>query len=98
MEKVALLDDDEVYTVTTLILRYSNGTIFDDIKSMESSGPPPQGDVNLGPGIVAVIVVLLTLSIIVVGLRFATRIWIVKKLGWDDWTILFALVRRQRKE
>ena len=59
---------------------------------MEKPGPPPKGDQNLGHGIVAVIVVLLTISVIVVALRFATRIWIVRKLGWDDWTILFALV------
>ena len=61
---------------------------------MASSGPPPpDGDYNLGPGIVQTVTVLMILSVIVVALRFAIRIWIVKKVWWDDWTILFALVR-----
>ena len=60
---------------------------------MASSGPqPPDGDVNLGPGNVETIIVLMTVSIIVVALRFATRIWIVKSVWWDDWAILLALV------
>ena len=60
---------------------------------MASPGPPPaDGDINLGPGNVETIVVLLTVSIIVVALRFATRIWIVRSVWWDDWAILLALV------
>ena len=35
------------------------------------------------------------LCLILVALRFATRIWIVKKVGWDDWCILFACVRNE---
>ncbi len=58
-----------------------------------SSLTPPDGDTNLGPGVVGTVIVLVTLSIIVVALRFVVRIRIVKSVWWDDWTILFALVR-----
>lgn len=60
---------------------------------MEKSGPPPYGDLNLGPGIIASTVVLVAVSAIVVALRLATRWWIVKSIGWDDITIVFAIVR-----
>lgn len=32
------------------------------------------------------------LATLFVALRFAVRIWTVKAVGWDDWTILFAAV------
>jgi hypothetical protein len=32
------------------------------------------------------------MSSIAVGLRFYTRQYIVRSIGWDDWTILVALV------
>lgn len=57
--------------------------------SSESALPP---DINLKTRNIVLVSVLLPLSIIVVALRIATRLWIVKRLGWDDWTILFALV------
>lgn len=38
-------------------------------------------------------IVLIALTVIVVAMRFAVRFWIVKDVRWDDWTILFALVR-----
>lgn len=60
---------------------------------MENSGPPPYGKVNLGPGIIASTVVLVAVSAAVVALRLATRCWIVKSIGWDDITIVFAIVR-----
>lgn len=60
---------------------------------MEKSGPPPYDDLNLGPGIIASTVVLVAVSAIVVALRLATRWWIVKSIGWDDITIVFAIVR-----
>lgn len=60
---------------------------------MQKSGPPPYGDLNLGPGIIASTVVLVAVSAIVVALRLATRWWIVKSIGWDDITIVFAIVR-----
>ena len=63
------------------------------LPTMSSMGPPPpDGDVNYGPGNVETIAVLCTISIVVVAMRFATRIWITKSLWWDDWTILLALL------
>lgn len=60
---------------------------------MTSSGTPSvDGDTTLGPGNVETIIVLLTVSIILVDLRFGTKIWIVRNVWWDDWTILLALV------
>lgn len=57
------------------------------------SGPPPQGDYSKGPAIIIFDVVTVSIATIVVGIRFAVRIWISKCLGWDDWTILAAAVR-----
>ncbi|KAL8714034.1 MAG: hypothetical protein Q9220_002180 [cf. Caloplaca sp. 1 TL-2023] len=59
---------------------------------MEKSGPPPYGDLNLGPGLIASTTVLVAVSAIVVALRIATRWWIVKAIGWDDITIVLAIV------
>lgn len=50
-------------------------------------------DVNQGIGLNVSTIVLLALTAIIVAMRFAVRVWIVKDVGWDDWTILFALVR-----
>lgn len=50
------------------------------------------GDTNFTQGIILVSVILTTLSAIVVGLRCGTRAWIVKSWGWDDYTIVFAVV------
>lgn len=58
--------------------------------------PPPFGDKNASAGILATTILTTVLSIVLVTLRFATRIWIVKRVGWDDWCILFACVRMFR--
>ena len=55
--------------------------------------PPPFGDKNASAGLLATTILVTVLCIILVSLRFATRIWVVKRVGWDDWTILFACVR-----
>ena len=52
--------------------------------------PPSQGDKNASAGLLATTILVTVLSIILVILRFATRIWLVKRVGWDDWCILFA--------
>lgn len=59
---------------------------------MNSIGPPPAGDVNKGPGIIGTLVATTSTCIVVVALRFWVRRRIVKIVGWDDWTILLALV------
>ena len=45
---------------------------------------------NRGPGMVATTVLVSVLASTTVALRLATRIWIVRSVGWDDYTILFA--------
>ncbi|KAL8673610.1 MAG: hypothetical protein Q9168_001965 [Polycauliona sp. 1 TL-2023] len=55
------------------------------------SGPPSYGDLNLRLGIIASTAVLDAASTIVVALRLATRWWIVKSIGWDDITMVFAI-------
>ena len=43
-----------------------------------------------------VTIAMLSFSTIFVSLRFLVRIYVVKSAWWDDWTILFALVRFMR--
>lgn len=44
-------------------------------------------------GILATSILALSAVIIFIVLRFITRIWLVKRVGWDDWCIVFAGVR-----
>ncbi|KAL8993933.1 MAG: hypothetical protein Q9169_005968 [Polycauliona sp. 2 TL-2023] len=60
---------------------------------MSSPAPPsPNGDENRQGGILITTFVVTVLASIAVALRMATRIWIVKNVGWDDYTILFATI------
>lgn len=60
---------------------------------MSSSGPPPSnGDENRQGGILVTTFVVTVLASVVVALRMATRIWIVRNVGWDDYTILCATI------
>ena len=61
------------------------------IRNMSGSRNTPQiKDDNRGGVIVASIATVVSLACTVVALRFATRLWIVRNVGWDDYTILFA--------
>ena len=60
---------------------------------LQPTTPPPFGDKNASAGLLATTILVTVLCIVLVTLRFATRIWIVKRVGWDDWCILFACVR-----
>ena len=60
--------------------------------------PPPFGDKNVSTGIMVQVILVTVLSIIFVILRFMTRIWIVKRVGLDDWCILFAMVSNHRSK
>lgn len=62
------------------------------LSNMESAGPPSEGDVNQTTPIRIYIVILIFATILIVTLRFIVRKFITKVIGWDDWTILFALV------
>jgi hypothetical protein len=46
-----------------------------------------------GPVVLGVSTAMITVSSVFVGLRFASRIGIVRRVGWDDYTILIAWVR-----
>ena len=60
--------------------------------SQRSTTPPPQGDQDVSGGLLATTIFVTVIAIVLLALRFATRIWIVKRVGWDDWTILFAVL------
>jgi len=58
---------------------------------MSSSGlTPHNGDGNRQGGILATTFIVTILASVAVILRIATRVWIVRSVGWDDYTILFA--------
>lgn len=58
---------------------------------MATEQPPHNGDENRQGGILATTFIVTVLASIVVALRLATRIWIVRNVGADDYTILCAL-------
>ncbi|KAK4443032.1 hypothetical protein QBC34DRAFT_214792 [Podospora aff. communis PSN243] len=49
--------------------------------------PPPDGDADRGPVLLAVTIVTTMVALIVVALRMFVRVKIVKNVGWDDHTI-----------
>ncbi|KAL9001977.1 MAG: hypothetical protein Q9188_005073 [Gyalolechia gomerana] len=59
---------------------------------MSSSGPPRNGDENRQGGILATSFLVAILASMVVACRMATRIWLVRNVGWDDYTILCATI------
>ncbi|ORY18968.1 hypothetical protein BCR34DRAFT_609953 [Clohesyomyces aquaticus] len=50
------------------------------------------GGSDIGPALLTISWTGLTLSIIVVALRFYVRFSIVRRLRWDDWTVLLAVI------
>lgn len=52
--------------------------------------PPDIGNADRSGGILATAILALVLVLVLIALRFATRIWLVKRVGWDDWCIVFA--------
>lgn len=54
--------------------------------------PPPDGNQNRTGVILAMVIACQTITSTVVGLRMFTRTFLAKCVGWDDWTILAALV------
>ena len=45
-----------------------------------------------GPVVLGVSIAMIVVSSVFVGLRFVSRIGIVRRVGWDDYTILIAWV------
>lgn len=60
---------------------------------MDKGPPPPGGDQNQAVKLITVWAVLTSLSVVVVTVRFIARAAGSKRFGWDDWTMLAALVR-----
>ena len=58
----------------------------------DPSAPPSDVDTDFTKGILILTIVPTTVSATVAGLRFATRAWIVKGLGWDDYAMMMAIV------
>ncbi|KAL8989785.1 MAG: hypothetical protein Q9169_008280 [Polycauliona sp. 2 TL-2023] len=60
---------------------------------MSNSGPPTSnGDENRQGHILIIGIFATVLSGVVVALRMITRIWIVRNVGWDDYTIVAATI------
>ncbi|KAL9067696.1 MAG: hypothetical protein Q9157_006721 [Trypethelium eluteriae] len=58
---------------------------------MGGSEPHPVQNATRQAGIVGIAILAPILAAIVVALRLITRIWIVRKVGWDDYTIVGAV-------
>ena len=59
---------------------------------MSSMGPPPGEDRDRGPNLVAIYWAESAIAVTIVSLRIVGRT-MVRKLGWDDFMMLFTLVR-----
>ena len=53
--------------------------------------PPPDGDRNKGPGMLAATIFITNLALITVVLRMYARYFILHNVGWDDHTIVIAM-------
>ena len=62
------------------------------MSNAQPTQPPPDGDQSQSQAIVGMSLAMLVLSFALVFLRFIVKIFVVKKVWWDDWTILFAFV------
>ena len=60
---------------------------------MDKGLPPPGGDQSKAAQTITIWAVLTSLSVTIVTLRFVARVVGSKRFGWDDWTMLAALVR-----
>ena len=59
---------------------------------MALGGPPAEGDADQSTAIKIHTGTLIAFTSLIVLLRLMVRKWITKIIGWDDWTILLALV------
>lgn len=70
-----------IHNLASLGLLYGNG---------ETIYTSPKGNADRSGGVLATSILALSLVLISIALRFETRIWLVKRVGWDDWCIVFA--------
>lgn len=59
---------------------------------MDTTTAASSRDGNRQAGIIVTTIVVTVLADFVVGLRMMVRKWVVKNIGWDDWTIVAAVV------
>ena len=59
---------------------------------MDTSTAALLEDGNRQSGIIVTTIVVTVLANFVVGLRMMVRKWVVGRIGWDDWTIVAAVV------
>lgn len=55
--------------------------------------PPPDGDQNVGLALLKVATATVILVLITGSLRMYVRARIVRIIGWDDWIMVFSIVR-----
>lgn len=60
---------------------------------MDKGPPPPGGDRSQEAKLISIWAVETFLAVVVVTVRFIARATGSKRFGWDDWTMLAALVR-----
>ena len=61
--------------------------------AMDKGPPPPGGDQDRAGNFIITTAVLTSISVATVTLRFVARAAGGNHFGWDDWTMLAALVR-----
>jgi hypothetical protein len=60
---------------------------------MFSSAPPLDGDVNRGPTLLTISLVTTSIALLTTVFRIFVRHRIVRSIGWDDYTIIVAMVK-----
>ncbi|KAI1170330.1 integral membrane protein [Nemania sp. FL0916] len=58
---------------------------------MDQSSTQPPPDVDVGAGLVVVAWVLGAIGVLLLAMRMYARAFIIKKFGWDDWTMVLAV-------
>lgn len=63
--------------------------------AVSMASPPPAIDLSESRAyaVIAGISVLLSVTVLVIGLRIYTRFFMIKTVGWDDWAAIAAGVR-----
>jgi hypothetical protein len=78
-----------------IALKQSSDKPYDHPSLIMSEVPkPPGGDVDRGIGVIAMAWTECSLAIFIVALRIWARL-IGKNIGWDDWMMVFTLVRQE---
>ncbi len=90
LSRAALITFSSLSSFQPIVL-YPRG--YHSTMASQPTSPPPFGDMDALGGLLATTILVTVLCVILIALRFAIRICIVKRVGCDDWCILFAGVR-----